>query len=275
MAVLSLLFREPLQYLWGLARSSDLYSHVILIPFVSIYLAWDTSRLKTIEPSQPNRLLALVPVALGAVSLFAFWQTTASPLDPNQIEDYLAYSIFAYVSFIIATIFLLFGRETVRSQIFAILFLVILVPFPVAVREGIQIFFQYTSAEVAYWFIYIAGIPIHREGLIFEMPTIIMEVAPQCSGLRSSLVLFITSLVASYLFLKSPWKRAIFVSLFIPIGILRNAIRILVLAWQCYHIDPSMIHGWFHKHGGQPLFAVTLIPLFIVLWFFRRSEKKN
>ncbi|MDQ8183722.1 VPDSG-CTERM-specific exosortase XrtC [Pelagicoccus sp. SDUM812005] len=274
-AVLSLLFLTPLQHLWLLARSSDLYSHVILIPFVSIYLAWDTSRLKTIEPSAPNRLLSIWPLTAGAISLFAFFQSDANPLDPDQIENYLAYSIFAYVCFIISTLFQLFGAKTIRAQIFPILFLVLLTPFPAAVREGIQIFFQHTSAEAAYWGIKLIGVPIYREGLIFQMPTINMEVAPQCSGIRSSLVLFITSLVASFLFLKSPWKRAIFVSLFIPIGIIRNAIRITVLAWQCYYIDPAMIDGWFHKQGGQPLFAVTLIPVFIVLWLFRRSERKS
>ncbi len=272
--ILSLLFLTPLQHLWTLARNSDLYSHVILIPFVSLYLAWDTSRVKTIEPSSPKRTLAFLPLAVGLISLFAFFKTTANPLDPDQVEDYLAYSIFAYSCFTIATLFLLFGVKTIRAQIFSILFLILITPFPVAIREGIQVFFQHTSAEVAYWGIKLIGIPVFRTGLIFEMPTIDMEVAPQCSGLRSSLVLFITSLVASYLFLKSPWKRAIFVSLFVPIGILRNAIRITVLAWQCYYIDPEMIHGWFHKQGGQPLFAVTLIPVFIVLWLFRRSESR-
>ncbi|MDQ8187870.1 VPDSG-CTERM-specific exosortase XrtC [Pelagicoccus sp. SDUM812002] len=272
--VLSLLFVTPLQHLWALARSSDLYSHVILIPLVSVYLAWDTNRSQVIEPSRPKRSLALFPIGLGLVSLLAFFLGSENPLNPDQIEDYLAYSIFSYTCFIIAAIFLLFGVKTIQSQIFAILFLLLITPFPVAVREGIQVFFQHTSAEVAYWGIKLIGVPIFRTDLIFEMPTISMEVAPQCSGLRSSLVLFITSLVASFLFLKSPWKRAIFVSLFIPIGILRNAIRITVLAWQCYYIDPAMIDGWFHRQGGQPLFAVTLIPVFIVLWLFRRSESK-
>lgn len=273
-AVLSIVFAIPLQHLWALARSSDLYSHVILIPFVSVYLAWDTNRLVSIQDSKPNRLLAVWPLAIGLASMIAFYLSTANPHDPDQVENYLAYSIFAYACFLIASTFVLFGAKAIRAQIFAILFILLITPFPVAVRESIQIFFQHTSAEAAYWGIKLIGVPIFREGLIFEMPTISMEVAPQCSGLRSSLVLFITSLVASYLFLKSPWKRAVFVSLFIPIGIIRNAIRITVLAWQCYYIDPAMIDGWFHRQGGQPLFAVTLIPLFIVLWLFRRSETK-
>lgn len=271
--ILSLIFLTPLGHLVDHSLSSDLYSHILLIPIVSIYLAWDTNRLNPIPDSLPNYKLAILPLALALVSLYAFFQTSADPLQEAQIENYLAYSIFAYASLVISLAFFVFGRKTIQAQLFPILFLLLLTPFPAPVREAIQAFFQYTSAEVSYWFIKIAGIPIQREGLVFYMPTINMEVAPQCSGLRSSLVLFIVSLLAAFLFLKTPWKRALFVSLFVPIGILRNGIRILVLAWQCFHIDPQMIDGWFHKHGGQPLFAVTLIPVFLILWLLRRSEK--
>lgn len=272
---LTVLFIEPLHHLWILSRSSQLYSHLVLIPFLSIYLAWDTSRIVEIPKSNPKRQLALIPLAVGLTSLVVHLVLKANPENPAEIEDYLAYSVFAYASFLIGAIVAIFGHKAVRAQIFPILFLILICPLPSAAREGIQLFFQYTSAEAAYWLIKLSGVPIYREGLIFQMPTINMEVAPECSGLRSSLVLFITSLAASYLFLKSPWKRAIFVSLFIPIGIIRNAIRILVLALQCYHIGPEMIEGWFHKQGGQPLFAITLVPLFIVLYLFRRSETKD
>lgn len=272
--LLTVAFIVPLQHLFSLARRSDLYSHTLLVPLICLYLAWDTARSKSIEPSNPNRWLALAPACIGLISLAAFFLSNSASLDSDQIENYLSYSIFAYACFIIATCFSMLGRETVKAQIFPILFILFLAPFPVAVRESIQTFFQYTSAEVSYWFIKLAGIPIYREGLVFKMPTIAMEVAPECSGLRSSLVLFIVSTIASFLFLKSGWKRSVFVFLVIPIGILRNAIRILILALQCYHIGPEEIHGWFHRQGGQPLFAVTLIPLFATLYFFWRSERK-
>lgn len=266
-------FFVPIKHLVELATHSDLYSHTLLIPFVCAYLAWETARSKKMEPSPPSAWLAIAPACIGAISLALFFLSGSVSLEANQIENYLAYSIFSYGCFIITICFLALGRNTVKAQIFPILFILFLSPFPVALRESIQIFFQHTSAEVAYWGIKFSGIPIYREGLVFEMPTIAMEVAPQCSGLRSSLVLFIVSTVASFLFLKSPWKRSIFVFLVIPIGILRNAIRIIILALQCYHVGPEEINGWFHRHGGQPLFAVTLIPLFATLYFFWRSEQ--
>ena len=43
-----------------------------------------------------------------------------------------------------------------------------------------------------------------RHGTVFELPGIVLQVAQECSGIRSSWVLLITSLLASHLFLKNP-----------------------------------------------------------------------
>lgn len=271
LGLLALLFYSPLLDLWGLATSSDLYSHTILIPAVVLYLVWENRNKLT--KTQPNRFYALIPAAIGTLALFAFFKNDLGR-EGEELESYLSYSIGAYVSFTIAVIVFLCGKQNVKTNIFPILLLIFLTPFTIEVKVAIQTFFQHASAELSYIFIKLAGIPVFKTGLVFEMPAIDMEVAPECSGIRSTLVLFVTSLVASYLFLKTPWKRSAIVLLVIPLGILRNGIRILVLAIQCDLYGPEMIHGWFHKHGGQPLFAVTLIPFFFLLYLFARTEPK-
>ncbi len=263
-------FARPLWDLVQLALGSDFYSHTLLIPLVSIYLAWDNRR--RVIPSAPQRLWAAAPLLLGAVSLVAFFRAPAA--DYAVDETKLAYGMVAFVSFVIAANCLTLGRQALRTNLFPLLFLYWMCPFTADLRNGIEAFLQYTSADVSYWLIETSGIPIFRSGLVFEMPTIALEVAPECSGIRSSLVLFITSLVASYLFLKSPWKRTALVLFVIPLGILRNGIRILVLAQLCYRIGPEMIHSWFHRSGGPPLFALSLIPLFALLYLFYRSERR-
>jgi exosortase C (VPDSG-CTERM-specific) len=149
-----------------------------------------------------------------------------------------------------------------------------MIPFPVIVKEGIETFFQHTSAEAAFWMIKLAGISIYREGLAFHLSSIVMEVAPQCSGIRSSLVLFITSLVASHLFLKAGWKRFAIVLFVIPLAILRNGFRISTLAYLCEKISPDMIDSWVHHRGGPLFFALSLIPFFILLYLLWRTEPK-
>lgn len=273
-AVLSILFAIPLSHHWRLAMGSDLYSHTILIPIVSLYLAWE-NRKQITGGSNKAWSWAILPFVLGVGLLALFFTKDLRPTNGDALEEYVAYSIGAYILFTISIVVSLNGKKAVWANLFPILFLLFFIPFTPDLKVAIQSFFQYTSAEVSYWFIAWSGIPIYREGLIFDMPAIDMEVAPQCSGIRSTLVLFITSLVGSYLFLKSKWKRGLIVFLVIPLGILRNGIRILVLAQLCHHIGPEQIDGWFHKQGGQPLFAVTLIPLFALLYWFWRSEKKQ
>lgn len=269
---LALIFLEPLRRYFELATGSDLYSHTLLIPPLVIYLIV-SNRKPNEEPSRPNPVYAVVPALLTLVFCAIFVSSDFDLTTIDGLESHVAYAMLTIVSAILTFTCLLASAATIRRNLFPLFLLLWTAPFPAEVKLAIQTFFQHVSADVAYWFIKVAGVPIYREELVFHMPTIVMEVAPQCSGLRSSLVLFIVSLVASYLFLETPWKRTVFVLLVIPIGILRNAIRILILALQCYHIGPEEIDGWFHRQGGQPLFAITLIPLFVTLFLFRRSEK--
>ena len=90
---------------------------------------------------------------------------------------------------------------------FPFAFLIFMVPLPDSVVDWLETASKLASAEAAALFFSISGTPVLRDGTLFQLPGIVIQVAQECSGIRSSLVLFITSLLASYLFLKSPWRR--------------------------------------------------------------------
>ena len=100
-------------------------------------------------------------------------------------------------------------------------------------------------------------------------------VGPECSGIHSSQVLLITSLLAGNLFLLSPWRRAFLALFIIPLAILRNGFRIFVIGELCVHVSPDMINSWIHRRGGPVFFALSLIPFFIVLAWLRKTELKR
>ena len=102
-------------------------------------------------------------------------------------------------------------------------------------------------------------------GLIFQLPNITIEVAQECSGIRSSWVLLMTSILAANLFLKTSWRRFALVAFVIPLAILRNGFRILVIGLLCVNIGPQMIHSVIHRRGGPLFFALSLIPLFLAV----------
>ena len=128
------------------------------------------------------------------------------------------------------------------------------------------------SADVAAWFLRLSGTPLLRNGQTLVLPGAVLWVAQECSGIRSSWVLFITSLLASHLFLASPWRRFVLVAFVIPLGIVRNGFRILVIGLLCVHVGPHMIDSQLHHQGGPLFFALSLGPFFLFLWWLRRRE---
>ena len=268
--VLVVCFSKPLFDLGRYVLNSELYSHVLLIPFVSFYLVWIKRDISSAS-STPFRPWAILPLALGIISLVVYWIAVGSDW-PLRRNDTLAMTTFSFVSFFIAACIVFLGRQTVRSIAFPLGFLFFMVPFPTVVENWIEIFFQHTSAFAAHAMLSLAGTPVFRDGLSFQMPGVRLLVAQECSGIRSSLVLFITSLIAGNLFLKSPGKRAILALAVIPLAIIRNGFRIFTIAELCIHISPDMLDSFIHRRGGPIFFLLSLVPFFLLLFLLRKLD---
>jgi exosortase len=94
------------------------------------------------------------------------------------------------------------GMQKLRVFQFPALFLVFTAPIPPAIVSVIQTALQHLSVDLAFLFITLFGVPVFRSGLDFHMPGIVFRVAHECSGIRSTPVLFLAALVAGNLFLR-------------------------------------------------------------------------
>jgi exosortase C (VPDSG-CTERM-specific) len=263
-------FAGPLISLAIHAAGSELHSHILLIPFVAAYLIYiRRTQLPKEYDSSPG--WATVPLLAGLAALIAAWATGVSgrPLTHN---DYLALMTLSFICLVAAGGFLFLGRQWMAAATFPFAFLIFMVPMPDAMADALETASKLASAEAASGFFNITGTPVLRNGTIFQLPNITIQVAQQCSGIRSSWVLFITSLLASNLFLKSTWRRAVLVCFVLPLGIVRNGFRVWVIGTLCIYIGPQMIHSMIHHRGGPLFFTLSLIPLFFLLWWLRRGE---
>ncbi len=271
-ALLALAYGWVLVPLVVYASGKDLHSHILLIPFVSAYLIYGDRR-KLADLPRPSLGGAGIFALLGLGSLVAalVFGTGNAALSRN---DFLGLATFSFLSFLVAVGFIILGKQGMRAFAFPFAFLVFMIPLPDTAVVAFERFLMAASAEAVDLFFSLAHLPYLRDGQVFQIPGITLEVAQECSGIRSSWVLFITSLLASYLFLRGPWKRTLLVSLVIPLGILRNGFRVLVLGMLCVHYGPHMIDSAIHHRGGPLFFALSLIPLFILLWWLRRIENQ-
>ena len=268
--VLVLVFIRPLLALLAFVPHQELYSHILLIPFISGFLIW-MKRDEFVPESQPNRLLALLSFAVGALVLIGY-RVALGRHWTFEVPDYLAVMVLAFLCFLLGGAFVFVGIKYLKSITFPVAFLFFCIPFPQGVRDGIETFFQHGSAEVAYWMLTISGMPVFRSDTHFKMPGFALRVAPECSGIHSSLILLITSLLAAYLFLRTSWRRWLFVLSVIPLALLRNGFRVFSLGQLGVHYDPLILDTWFHHHGGILFFLLSLVPLFLLLKYLIRSE---
>jgi exosortase len=158
---------------------------------------------------------------------------------------------------------------------FPVAFLIFMVPLPDGAVNWLETASVLGSAEVAAFFFKMTSTPLLRDGTVFALPGIVLRVAQECSGIRSSWVLFITSLLASHLFLESPWRRLMLVAFVIPLGIVRNGFRILVIGVLCVHVGPHMIDSVIHHRGGPLFFVLSLVPLLLFMAWLRRQDRRG
>jgi len=267
---LTLAFSLPLYHLVRFALASELYSHIVLIPFISAFLVW-TKRGVRLPASAPARPWAL-PLLLAGAGLLAWRGGLALAGATVAAADSLALTTLSFVLLFAGLCAWFLGWRTLRAAVFPLVFLVFMVPFPVAVRDLLENLLQHGSAAAAFGFFRLSGMPVHREGFVFHLPGFSLEVAPQCSGIHSSLALFITSAVAARLFLRTPWKRAVLTAAVIPLALLRNGLRVFVVGTLCVRIGPEMIDAYIHRHGGPIFFVLSLIPFLLLLYGLWRTD---
>lgn len=266
-------FAKPLSGLVRFALHNDLYSHVLLVPFICGYLVW-LKRPELELDSAPTRSLALAPFLLGLGLIGGYWLAVGNGWKPVT-EDYLATMILGFVAFIWSGCFTWFGMPMLRTLVFPLAFLIFMAPFPARIGHGMESFLQHASASVVDAFMQLSGTPVLRNGTSFDLPGFNLNVAPECSGMHSTLVLFLTSLLAGQLLLRSNLSRTILVIASIPLGLLRNGFRIFLLGQLCSRLDPNWIDSPLHHRGGPVFFVISLAPFFLLLWYLRRCELKK
>lgn len=257
----------PLRALLRTTEHPDYYSHIVLIPVVSaLLLFWKRGKIfGGQEPLFPPGLLVMA----GGLTLFLWSRGRLTGPD-----DAASIAAFSALVFWAGAFLFTFGPAALRKASFPIAFLLFAVPLPAVVMEKIISALVTASIAITGFLFKVGGVHFTREGSIFHLPGFSLEVARECSGIRSSLSLLVVGVLAGHLFLGKFWKKALLALSVFPIAVFKNGLRIVSLYLLCYYIDMSFIEGDFHhKFAGSVFFVVGLLMLGLVLWLLRRSER--
>lgn len=263
-----ILWWHPLSTTLRLALDSEAHTHILLIVPLScalIYLNKDAAK-----AHYKSSLVVGIPILAAALLLAAIaaWQSGSE-------GTRLSLSILALVFWWMGSVMLCFGLQTFRSFLFPLCFLLLAVPLPESVLNRIVEFLQYQSAVAARVLFRAVGVPATQDGIMLSIPTLDIEVARECSSIRSSMMLVMTTMVLAHLFLRSWWRQLLLVLVTIPLSVMKNGLRIFTIAELGTRIDRGFLNGKLHHQGGILFFGVAVVGVIGLLWILRRTESQR
>jgi exosortase len=265
-AVTSFLFIRPLIALVRLSLTNDNASHLILIPFFTAGLLYIERRAIFSRPSfSANGVIFLV---LSVIMVLCV--RLAGDKIPPDLR--LTGNVLAVVLLWIAGFAFSFGKAALKSAHFPLLFLFLTIPLPNFLVGRIISLLQAGSAGITEVLFNWTGVPVLREGLVFHLARVNIEIAKECSGIRSTIALFILALPVVHYGLRSFWRKALFLTCAFFMMILKNGIRIVTLTLLAMFVDPSFLFGRLHHEGGIVFFLLGLLLLLPVFLLLQRGE---
>ena len=261
---------RPLFETFALAVRDDEYTHILLILPVSatlLFLQWRS--LRSLAAFSIRAGSALLVIALFIASSAFVWSASLTP------DVRLTIWMFALVVSWIGAFELCFGSRALQSALFPFLFLFGMVPFPQALLDWIVALLQQGSAGSAQILFQVFGVPVTQDGVSLTIPGLTLVVAPECSSIRSSSMLVVTTMVLAHLLLRSPWRKALVICIAIPLSVAKNGLRIFSLAMLGTKVDSSFLTGPFHHQGGIIFLAIAQLIIFALLWVLRKGEDSS
>ena len=261
-----LLYWKTLSTLATFSLHEESSSHLLLIPIVSIYLLY-SERKRIFATVKRQDVLGVVLILAGVIF---HWMTVARAAGQEWL---LSAETLSLVLIWVGAFTFFYGATALRAAAFPLAFLLLMMPLPESVLGRLINLLQSGSTDIAYFLFRTAGVPVLRQGFLLTVPGVTIEVAKECSGIRSSMALFITCLLAAHLFLRTGWRKLLFVLFAFPVALIKNGVRIFTLTLLSVYVDPSFLTGNLHHKGGFVFFLLALLILAPVLLLLEKSER--
>jgi exosortase len=264
----ALLFHRALVSLFEFSQREDYASHVVLIPFIVAFLLYLERR----RIFATTRTQAAAGAAVIALGVLIYWLGgRASSLASQNLP--LSLQTLAIVILWIGGFVACYGFGAAHASAFSLLFLLLMVPLPTVIVDRIIYWLQAGSTQLTYWIFQAVGVPVIRNGFLLTVPGVTIEVAKECSSIRSSIALLITCLLAAHMYLRTTSRMVLFIALTLIVSVLKNGVRIATLTLLSVYVDPGFLTGKLHQKGGFAFFLLALAILFPILMWLQKSER--
>jgi exosortase len=157
------------------------------------------------------------------------------------------------------------GPQALRSRWVPIAYLAFLIKPPDIVVVQLTQPLKIMISEVAVAALHAAGYPIAGSGVLIQVAQYELLVQQACAGLGSLLTLLAMGMI--YVYLTRPPSRAHVVALLlsvVPIAILANLLRVIILVLLTYHVGDDVAQSFAHDLAGMFTFVMAMLGMLLV-----------
>ena len=228
------------------------FSHGFLIPFFAAFVIWDKRREIAATPIVPTWMglslvvLGLFELMLGVLGADLFLQRSS------------------FVLLVAGLVWTLLGKAMLSQLKFVLLVLMLAIPLPTILYNQITFPLQLRASQLASLILPLFQVPVLQDGNVIRLPSMPLEVAEACSGIRSLMSLFAVAVIYGYFLENSTWRRVVLALSSLPIAVAANVTRIVGTGLLVQYWDPDKALGFFHEFQGWLMFLVSLVCLYLV-----------
>lgn len=250
--------------------STEQGGHGPLVLATGLWALWREAKGRKVE-LRPGKLLPSLLMLGASLALFVV----------ARITGVLEVEAFAMYGALIAAAYTLLGGQLIRALWFPLVYLAFTLPPPDTVVTAVTQPIKIAISEWAVSLLYALGYPVASSGVTIQIGQYQLLVAAACAGLNS--IVTLTALCLFYVYLRHRSNPIAFVVISlsaIPVAIVSNFVRVLVLVLITYHFGDAAAQGFVHDFAGLLMFAVALLTIFGIdklaqpLFAKRRVEAK-
>jgi len=117
-------------------------------------------------------------------------------------------------------------------------------------------------------------VPVLRDGNLLTLPTITLEVAEACNGLRSVVSLVAVAAICGAIIPLRVGRTMLLIAAAIPIAVIGNGLRVAATGFMALSIGEGAVGGTVHEVTGFVTFVAMCTATVLFLRVTQRVELK-
>jgi exosortase len=260
-AALAWCYADVFRTMWRQWSVSDVYSYCYLIPVISGWIAWNRRSRLAAAAFAPKPRLGIVVLLSGMALLWV-----------GRAAGIVAFQEVSLLPTLFGVILILAGSSAAAALALPIGYLLFMLPVWDFFTDRLHGPFQLLSASLGAKLLALTSVPVHRTGVLLELPNVTLEVARACSGVNYLVSVLAISLPVAGLTFRSPARRGVIIAGSVIVAILSNSLRVALIGVLAYNGVSGDIHGPWHVFQGLFVAVVGYLAMFAGVALLSRYE---